>query len=248
MFLGAAPGVGKTFAMLDEGHSQRAKGRDVAIGLVEAHGRVDTMARIGDLEVVPRRTVAYRERMFEEMDLDAILVRRPEVVLVDELAHTNVPGSIHEKRWQDVEAILDAGIDVLTTLNIQHLESLNDVVFSITGVLQRETIPDEVVRRADEIELVDLPKREYAIGSPPARSTHRNGWMPPSPTTSVRGTCRRCGSWRSRGPLTASRRCWPPTATARESSSIGRPESGWSSASAGRPGERRSFVGRPAWR
>ena len=158
VFLGAAPGVGKTFAMLDEIRTQRDKGRDVVIGLVEAHGRVDTMARIGDLEVVPRRTVTYRERVFEEMDLDAILVRRPEVVLVDELAHTNVPGSSHEKRWQDVEDILDAGIDVLTTLNIQHLESLNDVVFSITGVLQRETIPDEVVRRADEIELVDLPQ------------------------------------------------------------------------------------------
>ena len=158
VFLGAAPGVGKTFAMLDEGHSLRAKGRDAVIGLVEPHGRVDTVARIGDFEIIPRRTVAYRERMFEEMDLDAILARRPEVVLVDELAHTNVPGARHEKRWQDVEDILDAGIHVLTTLNIQHLESLNDVVFSITGVLQRETIPDEVVRRADEIELVDLPQ------------------------------------------------------------------------------------------
>ena len=144
--------------MLEEGHSQRAKGRDVVIGIIETHGRVDTAARIGDLEIVPRRRVAYRDRAFEEMDTDAILTRRPELVLVDELAHTNVPGSRHDKRWEDVAMLLDAGIDVLTTLNIQHLESLNDVVFEITGVLQRETIPDAVVRRADEIELVDLPQ------------------------------------------------------------------------------------------
>jgi two-component system sensor histidine kinase KdpD len=150
--------VGKTFSMLEEGHAQRAKGRDVVIGLVETHGRVDTAARIGGLEIVPRRRVAYRDRAFEEMDVDAVLARRPELVLVDELAHTNVPGSRHAKRWEDVEILLDAGIDVLTTLNIQHLESLNDVVFEITGVLQRETIPDAVVRRADEIELVDLPQ------------------------------------------------------------------------------------------
>ena len=156
VFLGASPGVGKTYAMLEEGHRIRSEGRDVAIGFVEPHGRAETAALIGDLEVVPRRSLTYRDAVFEEMDLDGVLARRPEVALVDELAHTNVPGSRHTKRWQDVEDLLDAGIGVLSTLNIQHLDSLNDVIFEITDVAQRETIPDEVVRRADEIELVDL--------------------------------------------------------------------------------------------
>jgi two-component system sensor histidine kinase KdpD len=156
VFLGAAPGVGKTYAMLEEGHRLRSEGCDVAIGFVEPHGRRDTAALIGDLEVIPRVRLDYRGTSFEEMDLEAVLERHPEVALIDELAHTNVPGSTYDKRWQDVEEILDAGIDVLTTLNIQHLESLNDVVYEITGVTQRETIPDEMVRRANQIELVDL--------------------------------------------------------------------------------------------
>ncbi len=156
VFLGAAPGVGKTYAMLEEGHRLRREGRDLVIGFVETHGRRDTEALIGDLETVPRRRVDYRGSIFDEMDLDAVLRRAPEVALVDELAHTNVPGSRHAKRWEDVEVLLEAGIDVLTTLNIQHLESLNDVVYDITDIVQRETIPDQVVRRADEIELVDL--------------------------------------------------------------------------------------------
>jgi len=156
IFLGAAAGVGKTYAMLEEAHVLQANGRDVAIGFVETYGRTDTEARIGELETIPRRRVRHRERMFDEMDLDAVLARHPEVCVVDELAHTNVPGLTHTKRWQDVDELLDAGIDVLSTLNVQHLESLNDVVLSITGVAQRETIPDEVVRRADEIELIDL--------------------------------------------------------------------------------------------
>lgn len=156
VFLGAAPGVGKTYAMLEEGHRLQAEGRDVAVGFVEPHGRRDTRALIDGLEVLPRAVLEYRDTTFEDMDLDAVLARHPGVALVDELAHTNVPGSRHDKRWQDVEVILDAGIDVLTTLNIQHLESLNDVVYEITGVTQRETIPDEMVRRADQIELVDL--------------------------------------------------------------------------------------------
>ena len=128
----------------------------MAVGLVETHGRTDTAALIDGLEVIPRRTVTYRGNTFEEMDLDAVLRRKPDIALIDELAHTNVPGSGHEKRWEDVEVLLAAGIDVITTLNIQHLESMNDVVTAITGVVQRETIPDEVVRRADEIEMVDL--------------------------------------------------------------------------------------------
>lgn len=156
VYLGAAPGVGKTYAMLEEGHRLRAAGRDVVIAYVEPHARRDTEAMVGDLEVVPRQHVEYRGSMFEEMDLEAVLRRAPAVALVDELAHTNIPGSENAKRWQDVEALLDGGIDVLSTLNIQHLESLNDVVFEITNIVQRETIPDAVVRRAEEIELVDL--------------------------------------------------------------------------------------------
>jgi two-component system, OmpR family, sensor histidine kinase KdpD len=156
IYLGAAPGVGKTFAMLNEGRRRHERGTDVVIGFVEFHGRPHTEAQVGDLEVTSRRTVEYRGATFEDMDLDAILQRRPQVVLVDEYAHTNVPGSRHEKRWQDVDELLDAGIDVISTVNIQHLESLNDVVEQITGIKQRETVPDRIVRRADQIELVDM--------------------------------------------------------------------------------------------
>ncbi|MGH8870351.1 MAG: DUF4118 domain-containing protein [Acidimicrobiia bacterium] len=156
VFLGAAPGVGKTYAMLEEGGRLRAEGRDVVIGYVDPHERTETAHMIGDVELIPSKTCTYQGSMFEEMDLDAVLARHPEVALVDDLAHTNVPGSIHAKRWQDVEDLLDAGIDVMSTVNIQHLDSLNDVIFEITDVVQRETIPDEVVRQADEIELVDL--------------------------------------------------------------------------------------------
>jgi len=156
IYLGAAPGVGKTYAMLNEGRRRAERGTDVAVGFVETHGRDHTAAQIGDLDVVPRRAVPYRGTTVEEMDLDAVLARRPEVVLVDELAHTNVPGTRYGKRWEDVRDLLDAGIDVITTVNIQHLESVNDVVERITGVRQRETIPDAVVRAADQIELVDM--------------------------------------------------------------------------------------------
>src|SRR5262245_16832285 len=156
VYLGAAAGVGKTFAMLNEGRRRREYGQDVVVGFVESHGREKTAAQVADLEVVPRREMSYRGATFGEMDVDAVLERRPDVALVDEYAHTNVPGSRNEKRWQDVEELLAAGIDVITTLNVQHLESLNDVVEQITSVPQRETIPDEVVRLADEIQLVDL--------------------------------------------------------------------------------------------
>lgn len=156
VYLGAAPGVGKTYAMLDEGHRRRERGTDVVVGYVETHGRPRTEKAVAGLEVVPRRTIDYGGTTMEEMDLQAILDRAPQVVLVDELAHTNVPGSTHEKRWQDVEALLDAGIKVITTVNIQHLESLNDVTEQVTGVRQRETVPDHVVRSADQIELVDM--------------------------------------------------------------------------------------------
>ncbi len=156
IYLGAAPGVGKTFAMLNEGRRRLERGSDVVVGYVETHGRSNTSAQIGDLPVIPRVRVAYRGSDFEEMDLDAVLARRPTLVLVDELAHTNTPGMRHEKRWQDVETLLAAGIDVISTVNIQHLESLNDVVERITGVGQRETVPDAFVRQADQIELVDM--------------------------------------------------------------------------------------------
>ena len=156
VYLGAAPGVGKTFAMLNEGKRAAERGRDIVVGFVETHNRPLTAEAIGDLEVVPRQKIVYRGATFEEMDVDAIVARRPERVLVDELAHTNVPGSRNEKRWQDVEELLAAGIDVTSTLNIQHLESLNDVVERITGIKQRETIPDEVVRAAEQVEMVDI--------------------------------------------------------------------------------------------
>ena len=156
VYLGSAPGVGKTFRMLDEGWRRQQRGTDVVIGYVETHRRPLTDAQIRDLEVVPRVTREYRGTTFEEMDVEGILARRPEVVLVDELAHTNAPGSTHEKRWQDVEELLEAGMDVITTVNIQHLESVNDVVEKITGILQQETVPDAVVRRAEQIELVDI--------------------------------------------------------------------------------------------
>ncbi|HEY3753394.1 MAG TPA: sensor histidine kinase KdpD [Pseudonocardiaceae bacterium] len=156
IYLGAAPGVGKTFAMLGEARRRFDRGADVVVGFVETHGREKTAELLTGLEVVPRRQMVHRGHDFEEMDVDAILARHPEVAIVDELAHTNVPGSRNPKRWQDVEELLTAGIDVLSTVNVQHLESLNDVVQRITGVPQHETVPDEVVRKAEQIELVDI--------------------------------------------------------------------------------------------
>ncbi|MCX4758601.1 ATP-binding protein [Kitasatospora purpeofusca] len=156
VYLGSAPGVGKTYRMLDEAHRRQQRGADVVVGWIETHGRKYTAGLLDGLEVVPRVRRHYRDTDFEEMDLDALLARRPTVALVDELAHTNIPGGRNAKRWQDIEELLDAGVDVITTVNIQHLESLNDVVQKITGIPQRETVPDEVVRRADQIELVDM--------------------------------------------------------------------------------------------
>jgi two-component system sensor histidine kinase KdpD len=156
IYLGAAPGVGKTFAMLDEGWRRRERGTDVVVGYVETHGRAKTAEKLRDLEVIPRKRHEYRGTVVEDMDLDALLARRPRVALVDELAHTNAPGCRNEKRWQDVEALLAAGIDVISTVNIQHLESVNDLVETITGIRQQETVPDVVVRRAEQVELVDM--------------------------------------------------------------------------------------------
>jgi two-component system sensor histidine kinase KdpD len=156
IFLGASPGVGKTYSMLEAAQAAHAAGRDVVVGLVETHGRAETRRLLEGLTLLPRQTLTYRERTFDEFDLDAALARRPHVCLVDELAHTNVPGARHAKRWQDVEELRDAGIEVWTTLNIQHLESLNDIVAGITGVHVRETIPDAVLDGADALELVDV--------------------------------------------------------------------------------------------
>ncbi|MGY1408931.1 MULTISPECIES: ATP-binding protein [unclassified Luteimonas] len=160
VFLGAAPGVGKTYAMLARGRELQRRGLDIVVGLVETHGRSETQALVEGLELLPRRRIAHQGRHFEELDLDALIARRPALALVDELAHRNVPGSRHERRWQDVLELLDAGIDVYTTINIQHLESLNDVVHRITGVRVSETVPDVVFDRLRDIVLVDLPSRE----------------------------------------------------------------------------------------
>src|SRR5579862_8185698 len=156
IFLGAAPGVGKTYEMLQQGAARRRDGVDAVIGVVETHGRVETEQLVRGFEIIPRRHIEYRARTIDEMDLDAVLARRPKLVLVDELAHTNAPGSRHPKRYIDVEELLAAGIDVYTTLNIQHVESLNDVVARITRIRVRETVPDSVIDRADDIELIDL--------------------------------------------------------------------------------------------
>jgi len=160
IYIGAAPGVGKTYSMLEDAHAFHRESVDVVIGLVETYGRADTDAKIGDLEIVPRRKIEYRGVVLDEMDLDAILHRKPQLCVVDELAHTNAPGSRHEKRYQDVLELLDAGISVLTAVNIQHLETLNDAVGRVTGVRVRETVPDVFLDRADEIVNVDVTVQE----------------------------------------------------------------------------------------
>jgi two-component system sensor histidine kinase KdpD len=157
ILLGYAAGVGKTYRMLEEAHQAKNDGRDVVVGYFEPHGRKDTIEKMEGLELVPRQRITYRDREFEEMDTDAILARRPEICAVDEFPHTNVPGSKRVKRWEDVIVLLDAGIDVITTMNIQHLESLNDQMNDIAGVRIRETIPDWVMQQADEVVLVDVP-------------------------------------------------------------------------------------------
>ncbi len=160
IYIGAAPGVGKTYSMIEDAHALRREGIDVVIGYVEAHGRAETEAKLGDLEIVPRRKIDYRGVILEEMDIDAILARKPALCMIDELAHTNAPGSRHEKRYQDVLEILDAGIGVMTAVNIQHLETLNDAVGRVTGVRVRETVPDTFLDRADEVVNVDITVEE----------------------------------------------------------------------------------------
>ncbi|MFI5272678.1 MAG: universal stress protein [Ktedonobacterales bacterium] len=180
LYLGMAAGVGKTFAMLNEGRRRKTRGADVVIGYVETHGRALTQQQIGDLEIIPRQRITYRDITLEEMDVAAILKRRPGVVLVDELAHTNVPGARNKKRYQDVRELLAAGINVISTLNIQHLEGLNDIVETITGVRQRETLPDQVLDEADEVELVDISPEALR-----ARLRHGNVYPPERATQAL---------------------------------------------------------------
>jgi two-component system, OmpR family, sensor histidine kinase KdpD len=156
VYIGAAPGVGKTYKMLEDAHELKRQGSDVVIALIEPHGRVDTLARVGDIEQLPQRQIEYRGVTLKELDLDAVKKRRPQFAVVDELAHTNAPGSTHEKRYEDVLDLLDAGINVITAVNIQHIESLNDAIAQTTGVRVRETIPDWVLKRADEVVNVDV--------------------------------------------------------------------------------------------
>ncbi len=229
IFLGAAPGVGKTCTMLEEAHRRAERGTDVVIAFVETHGRRHTQAMIGDLEVVPRAEMRYRGAGFTEMDLDAVLVRRPELAVVDEFAHTDVPGARNAKRWQDVQELLEAGISVLTTVNVQHLESLNDVVAQITGVEQRETVPDALVRAAEQVELVDMTPEALC-----RRMAHGNIYQPEKIDAAL-------GNYFRTGNLTALRelallwladkveeqldRYRPTTRSTRP----GRPANGWSS-------------------
>jgi two-component system sensor histidine kinase KdpD len=172
VFIGMAPGVGKTYRMLNEGRSEADSGRDVVVGYLEPHGRAETVAQADGLELLPRRTVTYRGRELEEMDLPAVLARKPELCLIDELAHTNAPGVEHEKRYEDVRDVLDAGIDVYSTVNVQHLESLKDQITQLTGATVRETIPDAVLSGADEVVLIDLTP-EALIGRLRAGKVYR---------------------------------------------------------------------------
>ena len=208
IYIGAAPGVGKTYEMLQEAHALRARGLDVVVGLVETYGRPDTQAQIKDLEIVPRRAIEYRGVTLEEMDVDAIIARKPQVCVVDELAHTNVPGSRHEKRYEDVLEILDAGIHVMTAVNIQHLETLNDAVATADGRPRARDGSRHVPRsrrRSDQ-------RRRHGRGAAQpaarrARSTSRRRSSRRSPTSSARATCRRCASWRcGRSPTKSARR------------------------------------------
>ncbi|MFA7295579.1 MAG: sensor histidine kinase KdpD [Dehalococcoidia bacterium] len=182
IYLGAAPGVGKTYAMLQEGKRRRARGTDVVVAFAETYNRPLTLEALEGLDVVPRKVVEYRGVTLDEMDTEAVIARHPEVALVDELAHTNAPGSKHEKRWQDVHDLLEAGITVISTLNIQHLESLNDIVAGITGVQVRETVPDAVVDNADEIEVVDISPQALR-----SRMRHGNIYAPEQATRALDG-------------------------------------------------------------
>ena len=218
LYIGAAPGVGKTYAMLQEAHALRARGLDVVVGMVETYGRPETEAQIKDLEIVPRRRVDYRGAALEEMDVDAIVRRHPQVCVVDELAHTNIPGSRNEKRYQDALELLAAGIHVLTAVNIQHLETLNDAVARVTGVRVRETVPDTFLDRADEVINVDVTVEELRNRLRQGKVTSQKKSSRPCRTSFGRGISQHCGSWRcAPSPMRWARRR-PATANERDSS------------------------------
>lgn len=227
IYLGAAPGVGKTYAMLGEAHRRLERGRDVVAAVVETHGRAKTAALLDGIERIPPKIIEYRGTAFQELDVAAVLRRAPAVVLVDELAHTNAPGSTNEKRWQDIEELLDAGIDVISTVNVQHLESLNDVVEQITGIQQRETVPDAVVRGAEQVELVDITPEALR-----RRMSHGNVYAAEKVDAALRNyfrpaTSPRCGNWHCCGwPIRSTPR-WPNTGPITGSPNCGRPASGW---------------------
>jgi hypothetical protein len=248
VWLGFAPGVGKTYAMLENARELQAEGAGVVVGWVDTHGRYDTAALLLGLEILPRRRVQHRGRALDELDLDAALARRPGVLLLDELAHTNAPGSRHAKRWQDALELLDAGIEVHTTLNVQHVESLNDVVAQITGVRVRETVPDDVLDRADEIVLVDLAPEELLerlregkvyLGEQKERARR---------ASSGRATCWRCASWRCGAPPSASTPTCARGAPSTASRRPGRSASASSCASVRRRPRRGSCARRAGWR
>ncbi|MES1204013.1 MAG: DUF4118 domain-containing protein, partial [Pseudomonadota bacterium] len=201
VYLGAAPGVGKTYEMLSDARRKKAEGVDVAVAVAETHGRQETLALIDGLEIIPKRAIPYRDQMLAEMDLDAALARKPAILLVDELAHTNVDGSRHPKRWQDIEELLGAGINVWSTLNIQHLESLNDVVATITRVRVRETVPDAILERADEIVLVDLTPdeliqrlKEGKVYAPDQAERALRNYFAPANLAALRELAMRCAA------------------------------------------------------
>lgn len=215
VYIGAAPGVGKTYTMLEDARALQKRGVDVVAGFIETHGRAETEAQIGDLEGVPRRELSYKGATLEEMDVDRILTRRPAWCLVDELAHTNSPGGLHEKRYQNVLQLLDAGISVMTAVNIQHLETLNDVVTRLTGVRVRETVPDTFLDRADEVINVDITVDELRT-----RLRHGKIYRPDKIEQALtnffrQGTCHRSGSWRCARWRTRSGGRLRPTASAR---------------------------------
>ena len=197
VYLGGAAGVGKTYRMLEEAHQLRQQGHDVVLGFVETHGRAETAARVGDLELVPLREIPYRGVTLEEMDVDAILARKPEVAIVDELAHTNASGSRHNKRYQDVEELIANGINVITAFNIQHLESLNQMVRRITGVDIRETVPDTFLAQADQV----VDRRYHGRGTAPAPARRqdlsaRSRRAGPQEFLQAEQSRRRCANWR----------------------------------------------------
>ena len=206
ILLGMAAGVGKTYRMLQEGQQAQVDGRDVVIGYLEPHDRPETVAQADGFEVVPRLRAQHGALELDEMDVDAVIRRAPELALVDELAHTNAPGMRNEKRYQDIEEILDAGIDVISTVNVQHLESLNDAIAELTDVRVRETFPDRVLEEADEVVLVDLTPEALRSGCARARSTRKSAPRSRSRTSSASRSCRLCASSRcARSPKTSRR-------------------------------------------